>query len=74
MKKFLFIGLILLSCTKKDYRYEIHKDITVNNREVHAIWYSDTITMLGDTILYKNSDETIVKICSPYFLIDKTKK
>jgi hypothetical protein len=74
MKKFLFIGLILLSCTKKEYKYEIHKIIDVNDTTVNAIWYTDTIQMLGDTIFYVNSDSSSVKICPPYFLIDKTKK
>lgn len=74
MKKLFIFGLLITSCTTKKYRYEIHKEILVNNKEEHAIWYTDTIQMLGDTIFYENSNGTSVKICSPYFLIDKTKK
>lgn len=74
MKKLVMSLLILASCQQKNYRYEIHKTINVDDTTANAIWYTDTIQMLGDTIYYVNSDGSSVKICPPYFVIDKTKK
>ena len=77
MKTIFKISLLLLltfSCSKKEYRYEIHGKIyipTSGINPVHdAIWYTDTISFDGDTIYYFNSDGSEVRIKPPYILID----
>ena len=76
MKKLLLISLLLFSCTKKEYRYEIKGKIyvpTSGTNPMHdAIWYTDTINFDGDTLYYFNSDGSEVRINPPYILIDHT--
>ena len=76
MKKILLIGLLLFSCTKKEYRYEIKGKIyvpTSGTNPMHdAIWYTDTINFDGDTLYYFNSDGSEVRINPPFILIDHT--
>jgi hypothetical protein len=76
MRKLLLISLLLFSCTKKEYRYEIKGKIyvpTSGTNPMHdAIWYTDTINFDGDTIYYFNSDGSEVRINPPYILIDHT--
>ena len=76
MKKILLIGLLLFSCTKKEYRYEIKGKVyvpTSGTNPMHdAIWYTDTISFDGDTLYYFNSDGSEVRINPPYILIDHT--
>ena len=61
MKKLVFIisfGVMLISCGKKEYRYEIHGKVYVPTSGLNpmhdAIWYTDTISFDGDTIYYFN--------------------
>jgi hypothetical protein len=74
MKKLLLISLLLFSCTKKEYRYEIKGQVYVPTSGVNpmhdAIWYTDTINFDGDTLYYFNSDGSEVRITPPYILID----
>ena len=74
MKKILLIGLLLFSCTKKEYRYEIKGKVyvpTSGTNPMHdAKWFTDTISFDGDTIYYFNSDGSQVRIRPPYILID----
>jgi hypothetical protein len=76
MKKILLIGLLLFSCTKKEYRYEIKGKVyvpTSGTNPMHdAIWYTDTINFDGDTLYYFNSDGSEVRINPPFILIDHT--
>jgi hypothetical protein len=80
MKKLILItlvGMILFSCNRKQYRYEIHGKIYVPTSGVNpmhdAIWYTDTINFDGDTIFYFNSDGSEVRIKPPYILKDNSK-
>jgi hypothetical protein len=80
MKKLILItlvGMILFSCNRKEYRYEIHGKIYVPTSGVNpmhdAIWYTDTINFDGDTIFYFNSDGSEVRIKPPYILKDNSK-
>jgi hypothetical protein len=72
----LLLTLTLVSCIKKDYKYEIRGKVyvpTAGLNPMHdAIWYTDTISFDGDTIYYFNSDGSEVRINPPYILIDKT--
>jgi hypothetical protein len=80
MKKLILItlvGMVLFSCNRKEYRYEIHGKIYVPTSGVNpmhdAIWYTDTINFDGDTIFYFNSDGSEVRIKPPYILKDNSK-
>jgi hypothetical protein len=68
--------LLLLSCNRKEYKYEIHGKVYVPTTGINpmhdAIWYTDTISFDGDTIYYFNSDGSEVRINPPYILIDKS--
>jgi hypothetical protein len=78
MKKLISIVvvLILFSCNRKEYKYEIHGKVyvpTTGLNPMHdAIWYTDTISFDGDTLYYFNSDGSEVRINPPYVLIDKS--
>lgn len=71
------ISLLLFSCERKNYKYEIHGNIYIKTDEGQyvkhpAIWITDTISFDGDTIYYENSDGSIVRIMPPYILKDNT--
>ncbi len=72
----IFVVILLFSCTRKDYKYEIRGRVYIPTSGVNpmhdAIWYTDTISFAGDTIYYFNSDGSEVRINPPYVLIDKT--
>ena len=72
--KFAFPLLLILSCNRKEYRYEIHGQVYIPTSGLNpmhdAIWYTDTISFDGDTIYYFNSDGSEVRIIPPYILID----
>jgi hypothetical protein len=80
MKKLIsvlfILGITLLSCENKKYRYEIHGKVYVPTNGVSglhdAIWLTDTISFDGDTLYYFNSDGSEVRISPPYKLIDKS--
>ena len=78
MKKLISIVavLILFSCNRKEYKYEIHGKVyvpTTGLNPMHdAIWYTDTSSFDGDTLYYFNSDGSEVRINPPYILIDKS--
>jgi hypothetical protein len=68
------------------YTYRIEKDSVqrvvrlndypLNTRTdtvfVGAVWFTDSITMLGDTASYKNSNGTVVKIAPPFRILRKS--
>jgi len=72
----IVVVLILFSCNRKEYKYEIHGKVyvpTTGLNPMHdAIWYTDTISFDGDTLYYFNSDGSEVRINPPYVLIDKS--
>jgi hypothetical protein len=72
----IVVVLILFSCNRKEYKYEIHGKVyvpTTGLNPMHdAIWYTDTISFDGDTLYYFNSDGSEVRINPPYILIDKS--
>lgn len=72
--KLTFLLLLILSCNKKEYRYEIHGKVYIPTSGLNpmhdAIWYTDSINFDGDTIYYFNSDGSEVRIIPPYILID----
>ena len=80
MKKLILIslvGMVLFSCNRKEYKYEIHGKVYVPTSGLNpmhdAIWYTDTISFDGDTIYYFNSDGSEVRINPPYILKDNSK-
>lgn len=80
MKKLILItlvGMVLFSCNRKEYKYEIHGKVYVPTSGMNpmhdAIWYTDTINFDGDTIFYFNSDGSEVRIKPPYILKDNSK-
>jgi hypothetical protein len=78
LSKLILLLLILSSCIKKEYRYEIHGKVYIPTSGVNplhdAIWFTDTISFDGDTIYYINSDGSEVRIKPPYKLIDNLKR
>ena len=69
--------LITVSCTRKEYRYEVRGQVyvpTSGPNPMHdATWYTDTLEFDGDTLYYFNSDGSKVTIRPPYTLIDNAK-
>jgi hypothetical protein len=78
LSKLILLLLILSSCIKKEYRYEIRGKVYIPTSGVNplhdAIWFTDTISFDGDTIYYINSDGSEVRIKPPYKLIDNLKR
>ena len=77
MKKSAFLlalGLSALSCTykmtkqEKKQIYKIEGFVELNNKKHEAVWYTDTVYFLHDTICYDNSDGSKVRIAPPYTL------
>ena len=58
------LGLTLVSCTSKKYKYKIKGQVRVTK--------SDTTIL--DTAYYFNSDGSEVRIYPPFILLDNTKK
>ena len=78
LSRIILLLLLSFSCTKKEYRYEIHGKIYVPTSGLSglhdAVWYADSIDYSGDTLFYINSDGTRVNIRPPYKLIDHKNK
>jgi hypothetical protein len=72
MKKIIFLVLssfFVLGCeVKPPYKYEIHGYVTVKGDTLPAIWYTDNYIMYDDSIVYYNSDSSMVSIKHPYTL------
>lgn len=72
------LGLTLVSCTSKKYKYKIKGQVRVPKSDTtilhDAIWYTDTISFDEDTAYYFNSDGSEVRIYPPFILLDNTKK
>lgn len=74
MKKiaFFIIGLmVLLSCEiKPQFKYKIEGFVVVKGDTLPAIWYTDNYIMYDDSIVYYNSDSSMVSIKHPYTLYE----
>ena len=60
------IILFLISCGSPEYKYHVVGNVNTKNGVCNAEWYSDTIYFEGDTIFYRNSDSSEVRIYPPY--------
>lgn len=69
------LGLTIVSCTSKKYKYKIIGQVRVPKSDTtvlhDAIWYTDTISFDEDTAYYFNSDGSEVRIHPPFILIDR---
>lgn len=74
MKKIFFAILfsyLIFSCNLKPrYKYEIHGYVEVEGRMHPAIWYTDNYVAYDDSIVYYNSDSSMVSIKTPYTLYE----
>jgi len=63
---------ISLSCTNKITKqepkrlYKIEGYVEVDNKMHDAIWYTDTVYFVYDSVCYDNSDGSKVRIAPPY--------
>ena len=68
------LGLTLVSCTSKKYKYKIKGQVRVTKLDTtilhDAIWYTDTISFDEDTAYYFNSDGSEVRIYPPFILLE----
>jgi hypothetical protein len=78
MKKFLIITFgLLIGCSSKPdkYKYRIYGNVEIVKGDSlvdhPAIWLTDTIYFIGDTVCYDNSDGSTVKIKPPYTIKDE---
>jgi hypothetical protein len=67
---FLFSSLILGCNVKSPYKYEIHGYVLVKGDTMAAIWYTDNYLIYEDSIVYYNSDSSMVSIKPPYVLYE----
>lgn len=69
----LLLLLVIASCNTNDYKYRIKGRIyvpTSGPNPMHdAIWYTNSIHLVNDTLVYYNSDGSEVRI-NPPFTID----
>ena len=74
MKKLIFLSLfstLISGCNvKSPYKYEIHGYVLVKGDTMPAIWYTDNYLMYDDSIVYYNSDSSMVSIKPPYILYE----
>lgn len=74
MKKLAFLFLfsfLILGCeVKPPYKYEIHGYVVAKGDTMPAIWYTDNYLMYDDSIVYYNSDSSMVSVKTPYVLYE----
>ena len=74
MKKLAFLFLlsfVIFGCdVKTHYKYEIHGYVVVKGDTMPAIWYTNNYLMYDDSIVYYNSDSSMVSIKLPYTLYE----
>ena len=66
MKKLLLIGLLLVSCTGKKYKYRVVGSVVKNNKKYNAVWFTNDLKFDNESAYYYNSDETKVRIYPPF--------
>ena len=63
--------MVLLSCEiKPHFKYKIEGFVVVKGDTLPAIWYTDNYIMYDDSIVYYNSDSSMVSIKHPYTLYE----
>jgi hypothetical protein len=68
---FIMILIVLLSCEiKHKFKYKIEKFVVVKGDTLYGIWYVDNYVMYDDSIVYYNSDHSMVSIKKPYTLYE----
>lgn len=78
--KYLFILVIILSafvgCLTNGYKYKICKaqcQVGVKKHKktlgTSCIWYADTFQIKHDTLMYYNSDSSVIVVSPPYVVI-----
>ncbi len=76
MKKIFYpltLICVIYSCQqKKEWNYEITKEVYFNKKSYRARWYCDSVDISDTSISYRNSDGTRVIILSPYILKDNS--
>ena len=65
---FSFLTLILNFCKERDYKYQISGWVNTKVGLKYAIWNTDSITFDRDTLFYKNTDGSVVRIHPPYII------
>lgn len=72
MKK-LFIFLILfsvISCKTNNYKYKVKGKIYIPTSGVNpmddAVWYTNNYNIVNDTLIYRNSDGSEVRVNPPF--------
>lgn len=68
---FIF-AILIIGCKRLEYKYHIVGKVNTETGLRDAQWYTDTICFDNDTIFYKNSDSSIVKIYPPYEVYEIT--
>ena len=67
IKIFCFSLLFLItSCIPDNYKYRIVGKVKTKDGLKNAVWHSDTLAFDYDTVYYKNSDGSVVRISPPY--------
>lgn len=71
----------LVGCRTNSYKYKICKAHCVDHRDdsdmveykrlsgVSCVWYTDTFQIKSDTLVYYNSDSSVVVVSPPYTVI-----
>lgn len=69
----LLFLLVLASCNTTEYKYRIKGKVYIPTSGVNpvhdAVWYTNSIKLVNDTLIYYNSDGSEVRI-NPPFTID----
>lgn len=68
---FIMVLMVLLSCEiKTKFKYKIKGFVVTKVDTLPAIWYTDNYVMYDDSIVYYNSDSSMVSIKKPYTLYE----
>ena len=69
----LVIAMIAASCQsdKKQWPYRIDGRVKTGEGLRPAIWYTDSFTLKGDTLIITNSDRSQWKIAPPYTVTEQ---
>jgi hypothetical protein len=65
----LAISYVIGACSASDYKYRIEGKVNFpqGTDSLHnAVWYTDTFWVDGTSLVYTNSDSSVVRILPPY--------